>query len=286
MVPFIPWSRTWILSHLVGIQWPSWAGCRKWCVFFLRSGEGFSKNWHIFSLNFFKNLRADVWKTFPCTPNVHPPKLNKHSHSYPCRILSWTGSWEWFFVHHQQLAATSRFHPLDPPAAMEISTSYAGSTHFFFIKQAFVQDYNVKDLTKIYKGPEVLMNCPSLGLEPNGVWVRKFPGFSGGSRLGMWSLRVPKNNHACGCSDWELIDFFGIWWCGRVKSNNICLRWISSILEGFFGCSSIFHPFPEEMHLQTVIFRCHAVRLPDDVRLSGWDPKTISWNVDPRLPSV
>lgn len=27
-----------------------------------------------------------------------------------------------------------------------------------------VQDYSVKDLTKIYKGPEVLMNCPSLGV--------------------------------------------------------------------------------------------------------------------------
>ncbi|CAJ1346129.1 unnamed protein product [Effrenium voratum] len=29
---------------------------------------------------------------------------------------------------------------------------------------AAVQDYNVKDLTKIYKGPEVLMNSPGLGV--------------------------------------------------------------------------------------------------------------------------
>ena len=39
--------------------------------------------------------------------------------------------------------------------------------HFFWYH---VKDYSVKDLTKIYKGPEVLMNCPSLGLEPRGVF--------------------------------------------------------------------------------------------------------------------
>lgn len=53
----------------------------------------------------------------------------------------------------------------------------------------------MKDLTKIYKGPEVLMNCPSLGLEPNGFGSRKFPGFSG-KKAGwlFWSLRVPKSS--------------------------------------------------------------------------------------------
>ncbi|CAK9110343.1 Uncharacterized protein SCF082_LOCUS51252, partial [Durusdinium trenchii] len=30
--------------------------------------------------------------------------------------------------------------------------------------EAAVQDYSVKELTKIYKGPEVLMNAPNLGV--------------------------------------------------------------------------------------------------------------------------
>ena len=38
----------------------------------------------------------------------------------------------------------------------------------------------MKDLTKIYKGPEVLMNCPSLGLEP---WVEDDSRVVDGDRL-------------------------------------------------------------------------------------------------------
>lgn len=106
---------------------------------------------------------------------------------------------------------------------MEKPSSYADSTHFVFIKQAFeglfflikqpfVQDYNVKDLTKIYKGPEVLMNCPSLGLEPWGLGLEIPGGFSGKkSRLAILVTASPNNHHKkSGCSDWELIDFFGI----------------------------------------------------------------------------
>ena len=54
----------------------------------------------------------------------------------------------------------------------------------------------MKDLTKIYKGPEVLMNCPSLGLEPEGFGSGKNSRiFREKSReCGMWSLQVPKSS--------------------------------------------------------------------------------------------
>ena len=128
-------------------------------VFFLGSGEGFSKNWHIFSLNFFKNLRADVW-TFPC-PQMYPLR-NLNIATVTCRIPLELDPGSGF-VHHQQLAATSS----KPTKHQLWKNQQLCRVTIFFSKP--LKDYNVKDLTKIYKGPEVLMNCPSLGLEPWGL---------------------------------------------------------------------------------------------------------------------
>ena len=55
----------------------------------------------------------------------------------------------------------------------------------------------MKDLTKIYKGPEVLMNCPSLGsklrdgekLVPCGMQVADVV-LASGKRLHIWKITV------------------------------------------------------------------------------------------------
>lgn len=64
-------------------------------------------------------------------------------------------------------------------------------------------------------------------------------------------------------------------WEGKIQQYMFEVNFFDS--RGILRMLINFPPFfPEEMHLPTVTFRCHAVRLPDDVRLSGWDPETIS----------